>query len=249
MFSSSSQRVSTRIRKANYRARVIRQTSSSFISAIRDNQFQSTLRLFFNAFIFFDIISASSQMKRLIVKVEIEETTQQTTTQKTKQIIKLKERLRLLKRNRSIKIFISDLSDDRRFFLNNDNEFIFLSLIKMFSIVNRKHFQNIWREAFLFKNLSKLFNDYFARNVIIVDDDDAFVADFKDLAHLIKCFEIYCQIIIKFAHIVTRSKLQKTLIMYRIRLVILVINHIFKSMFHKTFVYARICEDQNDLEV
>ena len=187
-----------------------------------------------------------------MIQIETEKTTQLATRKKTKQIVQLKKRLRVLKRNRlSIEIFDNDSNDDRRFFLNNDNEFVFLFLIKMFLVVNRKHFQDIWRETFLLENLSKLFNDYFARDVIIIDDDDALAVDFKSLAHLIKCFEIYCQIIIEFAHIVTRFELQKTLIMYRIRLIILVINHTFEFLlfFYKTFVYARICEDQNDLEI
>ena len=121
----------------------------------------------------------------------------------------------------------------------------------MFFVVNRKHFQDIWREIFLLENLNKLFNDYFARDVIIIDDDDILAVDLKNLAHLIKCFEIYCQIIIEFAHIVTRFELQKILIMHRIRLITFVINHTFEFLlfFHKTFVYARICEDQNDLEI
>ena len=121
----------------------------------------------------------------------------------------------------------------------------------MFSIVNRKHFQNIWRKAFLLENLSKLSYDYFARNIIIVNDNETLVVDLKDLAHLIKCFEIYCQIIIEFVHIVTRFELQKIVIMYRIRLIILVINHTFEFLlfFRKTFVYARIYEDQNDSEI
>ena len=79
-------------------------------------------------------------MNRLMIEVEAEETTQSMTKKKTKQIAQLKKRLRVLKRNRlSIEIF-DDLNDDRRFFLNKNNESIFLSLIKMFSIVNRKHF-------------------------------------------------------------------------------------------------------------
>ena len=249
-FAMSSRRVFTRVKKIIYRAIAAHRMSSSSTSQIRDNQSQSTLN-FFIAFIFFETTFFSSQMKRLMIEVETEKTTQSATRKKTKQIAQLKKRLRVLKRNRfSIEIF-DDWNDDRRFFLNNNNEFIFFSFIKMFSIVNRKHFQNIWREAFLLENLSKFSNDYFARDVIIVDDDETFVVDLKDLAHLIKCFEIYCQIVIEFAHIVTRFELQKTLIMYRIRLITLVINYTFKFLlfFHKTFVYARICEDQDDSEI
>ena len=249
-FAMFSRRVFTKIKKTIYRAIATRRTSSSSISQIRDSHSQSTLNFF--AFIFFDFTLFSSQMNCLMIEVEIEKTTQLATRKETKQIAQLKKRLRVLKRNRLfIEIFDSDSNDDRRFFLNNDNELVFLSLIKMFLVVNKKHFQNIWRETFLLENLNKLFNDYFARDVIIIDDDDAFAVDLKSLAHLIKCFEIYCQIIIEFAHIVTRFELQKTLIMYRIRLIILVINHTFEFLlfFHKTFVYARICEDQNDLEI
>ena len=83
-------------------------------------------------------------MNRLMIEVEVEKTTQLATRKKTKQIVQLKERLRVLKRNRFfIEISDSDSNDDRRFFLNNDNELVFLSLIKMFLVVNRKHFQDI----------------------------------------------------------------------------------------------------------
>ena len=83
-------------------------------------------------------------MNRLMIEVETEKTTQLATRKKTKQIAQLKKRLRVLKRNRLfIETFDSDSNDDRRFFLNNDNELVFLSLIKMFLVVNRKHFQNI----------------------------------------------------------------------------------------------------------
>ena len=79
-----------------------------------------------------------------MIEVETKKTAQLTTRKKTKQIAQLKKRLRVLKRNRLfIEIFDSDSNDDRRFFLNNDNELVFLSLIKMFLVVNRKHFQNI----------------------------------------------------------------------------------------------------------
>lgn len=245
-------KVSTRVKKTTYRATTTRQISLSSTSLVRDNQFQSTLMFFFIAFIFFETTLSFNQMNHLMIEVEIEKTTQLTTKKKTKHIAQLKKRFRVLKRNRlSIKDVDNNLNENRRFFLNNDNELVFLSLIKMFSIVNRKHFQDIWRKTFLLENFNKLFNDYFAKDVIIVDDDDVLVVDLKSLAHLIRCFEVYCQIIIEFAHVVTRSKLQKVLIMYRIQLITLVINHIFESLlfFHKTFVYARICESQNDLEI
>ena len=83
-------------------------------------------------------------MNRLIIEVEAEKMTQLAMRRKTKQIAQLKKRLRVLKRNRLfIEISDSDSNDDRRFFSNNDNEFVFLSLIKMFLVVNIKHFQNI----------------------------------------------------------------------------------------------------------
>ena len=145
----SSRRVFTRIRKITYRAIAARRMSSSSISQIRDNQSQSTLNLFI-ASISFETTLFSSQMNRLMIEVETEKTTQLATRRETKQIAQLKKRLRVLKRNRLfIEIFDNDSNDDRRFFLNNDNEFVFLSLIKMFLVVNRKHFQNIWREIFL----------------------------------------------------------------------------------------------------
>ena len=138
----SSRRVFIKVKKITYRAIAIRRASSSSISQIRDNQFQSTLNFF--AFIFFEFTFFSSQMNRFMIEVEIKKTTQLTTRKKTKQIAQLKKLFRVLKRNRLfIEIFDSDSNDDRRFFLNNDNEFVFLSLIKMFLVVNKKHFQDI----------------------------------------------------------------------------------------------------------
>ena len=87
--------------------------------------------------------------------------------------------------------------------------------------------------------------------ILILNQGGRNTVDLKSLAYLIKCFEIYYQIILELAHIVTRFELQKTLIIYRIRLITLVINHTFEFLlfFHKTFVYTRIYESQNDLEI
>ena len=138
----SSRRAFTKIKKITYRAIATRRASSSSISQIRDNQSQSTLNFF--ASIFFVFTFFSNQMNRLMIEVETEKTTQLATRKKTKQIAQLKKRFRVLKRNRLfIEIFDNDSNDDRRFFLNNDNELVFLSLIKMFLVVNKKHFQNI----------------------------------------------------------------------------------------------------------
>ena len=83
-------------------------------------------------------------MNRLMIEVEIEKTTQLATRKKTKQIAQLKKQLRVLKRNRFfIEIFDSNSNDNCRFFLNNDNKLVFLFFIKIFLVVNRKHFQNI----------------------------------------------------------------------------------------------------------
>ena len=68
-------------------------------------------------------------MNRLMIEIETEETMQSTTKKKTKQIAQLKKRFRVLKRNRLLIEIFDDLNDDRRFFLNNENESIFLSLV------------------------------------------------------------------------------------------------------------------------
>ena len=94
-------------------------------------------------------------MNRFIIEVETKETTQLTTRKKSKQIAQLKKRLRVLKRNRFSIETLDDLNDNRRFFLNNNNEFIFLSLIKMFFLTHTRFDIICWliRDSIVYKNV------------------------------------------------------------------------------------------------
>ena len=118
------------------------------------------------------------------------------------------------------------------------------NFVKFFFVINRKYIDEIFRNHFSMKNLHKLFNDYFAKQFLKEND----VNEFKKLVHLFKCFEIYCQIVLKFVFSKIYRKLNFFITIYRLRLYTLLSTYIFDSMmiFHKIFVYARICENQNN---
>ena len=119
-----------------------------------------------------------------------------------------------------------------------------LNFVKFFFVINRKYIDEIFRNHFSMKNLHKLFNDYFVKQFLRKND----VNELKKLTHLLKCFEIYCQIILKFVFSKIYRKLNFFMTIYRLRLYTLLSTYIFDSMiiFHKIFVYVRICENQNN---
>ena len=117
-------------------------------------------------------------------------------------IIKFKIELNQFRIQRDIvEIFIDEkFIDNRRFFLQHahDNDFFFMFLYVMFFVVNRKHFAKIFREIFMSKHFHRLINDYFARNAFNIEFENVVIIDnIKNLIHFIKCFEIYCQIVLK----------------------------------------------------
>ena len=66
--------------------------------------------------------------------------------------------------------------------------------------------------------------------------------------HLLRCFEAYSQIVLQFCAEQTYEPLQFALSQYPLRLLCLLPQYTFESVvnFHKAFVYARICEGQDD---
>ena len=77
-----------------------------------------------------------------------------------------------------------------------DTNFLIFSFnfVKFFFVINRKYIDEIFRNHFSIKSFHKLFNDYFVKQFLKKND----VNEFKKLIYLFKCFEIYCQIILKF---------------------------------------------------
>ena len=68
----------------------------------------------------------------------------------------------------------------------------------MFLVVNRKHFAKIFKCTFMSKQLHKLINDHSIKNILNIDAKNELIDfDIRDMNHLIKCFEMYCQIILE----------------------------------------------------
>ena len=121
------------------------------------------------------------------------------------------------------------------------------SLVKSFPAINRKYFIEIFRGTFNVDNLHKLSNDYSSRSSLGEKDKEDF-SEPKSLSFLMKCFEAYCQIVLEFASEQLYRPLQFAMSQYRLRLHLLSGQYTFDSVaaFHRTFVYARICEGQDD---
>ena len=121
------------------------------------------------------------------------------------------------------------------------------SLLKSFPAINRKYFIEIFRGTFNVDNLHKLSNDYSSRSSLGEKDKDS-ASEPKGLSNLLKCFEAYCQVVLEFASEQVYRSLQFAMSQYRLRLHLLIGQYTFDSVasFHRTFVYARICEGQDN---
>ena len=169
------------------------------------------------------------------------------------EVVTLKAELNEVKKRVGFSGYVPDEEsvEGRRSFLQSDNDPHFLPLVKMFPAVNRKHFVKICREIFMPEQLHKLVNDYFARNALGIEVEEGLsVSDIKSMTHLTRCFEVYCQIILELAPPPVYRDLNKALSTYRCRLNKLVPSYIFDSIlaFHKTFMYTRINQVQDDPE-
>ena len=119
----------------------------------------------------------------------------------------------------------------------------------MFFVVNRKHFAKIFREIFMSKHFYRLINDYFVRNIFDIEFENVNIIDnIKNLIHFIKCFEIYCQIVLKLIQFFVYKKFNRIFFVYRCRFNFFLINYIFDFVLicYKIFMYVRINETQNN---
>ena len=121
------------------------------------------------------------------------------------------------------------------------------SIVKSFPAINRRYFTEIFRGQFQVENLHKLSNDFSA--TASMGESEA-SNEPKGLAHVLKCFEPYCQIVLEFASQEVYRRLQFAMAQYRLHLYALLNTYTFESViaFHKTFVYARICEGHDNPE-
>ena len=205
----------------------------------------------------FETSLVSQDIARLRAKLQREEETQRVETIDIVETNELKIKIKQLQVKRDISMLQHHAHDEksfenRRSFLHQSNELSqFFSLFMMFLVVNRKHFAKIFKCTFMSKQLHKLINDYSIKNILNIDAKNELIDfDIKDMSHLTKCFEMYCQIVLELILESMYRKLNKIFFMYRCHLNVLLINYIFDSMliFHKIFMYARINEIQNDLE-
>ena len=66
------------------------------------------------------------------------------------------------------------------------------------------------------KQLHKLVNDYSIKNILSIDAKNELIDfDIKDMSHLTRCFEMYCQIVLELTLESIYKKLNKVFFMYR----------------------------------
>ncbi len=128
----------------------------------------------------------------------------------------------------------------RRSFLHQGNDPVLAPLLHRFQAVDIKYIKQIYHETFEVKNLNKLSNSFINR--LAGGDDET-----KGLKDLLRCFEVYGQIICFFAHETVALPLQEALSEYRCYISDLCTTYTFNSVrhFHEVFVYSRmqLCQD------
>ena len=203
----------------------------------------------------FEIFFVSQDIVDLRAKLQREKAIQRVETIDIIKINELKVKIKFLQVKRDISTLQhheKEFYEDRKFFLHHDNEFSqFFSFFMMFLVVNRKHFTKIFKCIFMFEQLHQLINDYLIKNILNIDAKNELIDfDIRNMNYLIKCFEMYCQIVLELILESIYKKLNKIFFIYRCHLNVLLINYIFDSIliFHKIFMYARINEIQNDFE-
>ena len=122
----------------------------------------------------------------------------------------------------------------------------FPGLLKFFPAINRKYFIATFRRTFNVDNLHKLSNDFSSRSSLGEKDKEG-SSESKGLSNLLKCFEAYCQVVLEFASEQVYRPLQFAMSQYRLKLHLLISQYTFDfvASFHRTFMYARICEGQD----
>ncbi len=123
----------------------------------------------------------------------------------------------------------------RRSFLHQGNDSVLAPLLHRFQVVDIKYIKQIYHETFEVKNLNKLSNSFINR---LAGGDD----EIKGLKDLLRCFEVYGQIICFFAHETVALPLQEALSEYRCYILDLCITYTFNFVrhFHEVFVYSRM---------
>ena len=108
-------------------------------------------------------------------------------------------------------------------------------LLLRFKVVDLKYIKQIYHKTFDIKHFNKLFNSFINR----LAGGDKKTKGFKEL---LRCFEIYSQIIYFFVYETVVLSLQKALSNYRYYISDLLTIYIFQSIrhFHEIFVYGRI---------
>lgn len=129
---------------------------------------------------------------------------------------------------------------ERRSFLHQGNDPMLASLLYRFQAVDVKYIKQIYHGTFEVKNLNKLSNSFVSR--LVASDEET-----KGIRELIRCFEIYGQIVLFFTHPTVYAPLQEALSWYRCHISDLTVTYTFASVrhFHDVFMYARIqlCQD------
>ncbi|KAF6238686.1 hypothetical protein HO173_003192 [Letharia columbiana] len=129
----------------------------------------------------------------------------------------------------------------RRSFLHQGNDPMIAPLLLRFKAVDLKYIKQIYHGTFDVKHLNKLSHSFINR--LAGGDEET-----KGLKELLRCFEVYSQIICFFTHKTVALPLQKALSDYRYYISDLSTTYTFQSVrhFHEIFVYGRIQLCQND---
>ena len=199
---------------------------------------------------------SSQDVARLRAELQREEATHRVEVDAAAEANRLRAEIKRLQAKRGISIVQQHAMEEepfggRRSFLHHGNEPQFMPLARMFPAVNRKHFAEIFRCTFMPEQLHKLVNDYSARNALGIEAENGLSgSDIKGMSHLTRCFEVYCQVVLELAPESMYRELNKAFCLYRCHLNTLLASYTFESVlaFHKTFMYARISEVQDDPE-
>lgn len=118
----------------------------------------------------------------------------------------------------------------------------FMTFDRRYHAVREKYLKQIFFGTFRAEHLTKLGNS----NCYGTDSDD--IEDPTDMVDLLRCFEVYCQIVLHYAHPSVFVQLQRDLSSYRIRLMRLSYEYPFGSIlrYHYAFMTARMLYGQDD---
>lgn len=118
----------------------------------------------------------------------------------------------------------------------------FTTFDRRYRPVQQKYLKQIFFGTFRAEHLTKLGNGI----CYATDNDD--IEDPTDMVDLLRCFEVYCQIVLHYAHPSVFVQLQRDLSFYRVRLMKLSYELPFESVlrYHYAFMRARMLYGQDD---